>query len=168
VATNKIGYGTEVTLTLTLTSLASSATLVAGRESTAVDNTSTLAVDYLVSGKTKMGAAAPTANTFLEVWVYAEIEDTPEYPDPFDGIDSAETATSRNWLMAAAKLAVVVTFDATANQVYGIAPFSVAQLYGGNVPKRWGLFITQGSGQALSSTAGDHVFSAMPILPTVA
>ena len=60
-ATQKIGYNADAALTFTLASLASSASLVAGRESTAVDNGTTLAVDYLVSGKITTGTS-PTAN----------------------------------------------------------------------------------------------------------
>lgn len=173
-ATNKIGYNADAQITWTLTSLASSATLVAGRESAEVDNTSTLAVDYLVSGKTKTGSSTPAANTTIEIWVVAPIEDTPTWPivnagaTEFDGADDDVTVVSRNVLFSAARLAAVLTVDATANQVYPVAPFSVAQLFGGNCPKRFSLFMTQNSGQNLSSTAGDHAFYAQAILPTVA
>lgn len=167
-ATNKIGYGTEVNLTFTsLASLASSSGLTAGAESGAVSNTTTLAVDYLVAGKLKVGASNMTANTTAEVWVYAEIEDTPTYPDVFDGTDSAETVTNRNVLFAACRLAAVVTFAGTdANVTYPVAPFSLAQLFGGNVPRNWGLFVVHNGGQALASSGSQ--FNAMPILPTVA
>jgi len=168
-ATNKIGYGTEVGLTFTsLDSLASSSGLTAGAESAALDNTTTLAVDYLISGMVKVnGSNAMTANTTLEVWVIAEREDTPAYPDVFDGTDSAETVTSRNVLFAAGKLAAVVTFDGTdTNRVYDIGQFSLAQLFGGNVPRHCVLFVVHNGGQALNSTGNG--FYAMPILPTVA
>ena len=42
-------------LTITLASLATSSTLVAGRESTAVDNSSNVDEDHLVSGQITVG-----------------------------------------------------------------------------------------------------------------
>ncbi len=167
-ATQKIGYGTEQTLTYTsLNSLASSASLVAGAESTAIDNTTTLAPDYLIGGTIKVGASNMTANTTCEVWVAGEHEDTPTYPDVFDGTDSAETVTSRNVLYAGAMLAHVITFDGTdANRVYPVKQFSVASLFGGNVPRHFVLFTVHNGGNALA--ASGSAFYAMPILPTVA
>jgi len=165
-ATVNIGYGTEVTITLTLTSLAASATWVAGRQSTAVDNTTVKAMDYLVGGKSKIGATGATAGDTVEVWVYGEHEDTPTYPTPFTGTDGDLTVT-RNGLYSSAVLAHVTVCDADANWVFAVKPFSIAALFCGNVPRHWGLFVVHNAA-TLSSTAGDHVFSAMPILPTVA
>lgn len=166
-ATQKIGYNADAALTITLASLASSASLVAGRESTSVDNSSTLAVDYLVSGKITTGTS-PTASKSIEVWVVAPIEDTPTWPDVFDGTDSDETVTSRNVLFSAAKLAHVITTDSTSDRTYPIAPFSVAALFGGNCPKTFGIFVVHDSGVALNSTSGNHAIYAQAILPTVA
>ena len=43
----KLAYGTASDVTITLASLASDTNLLTGRESTAVDNTSSLVLDYL-------------------------------------------------------------------------------------------------------------------------
>lgn len=166
-ATQKIGYNADAALTFTLASLASSASLVAGRESTAVDNGTTLAVDYLVSGKVTTGTS-PTAGKSIEVWVVAPIEDTPTWPDVFDGTDSDETVTSRNVLFSAAKLAHVVTIDSTSDRTYPIAPFSVAALFGGNCPKQFAIFVVHDTAVALNATGGNHAIYAQAILPTVA
>lgn len=168
-ATAKIGYGTEVTLTCTLTSLASSSGLTVGRQSTVVSNTSTLAVDYLLAGKIKVGASNMTANTTAEIWVFSEMEDTPTYPDTFGATDAGVTITSRNVLFGHGKLAGVIAFDGTdANRVYHMGQTSVASLFGGICPRNWGIFVVHNGGNALSSTETDHRFYAMPILPTVA
>jgi len=152
-------------ITITLTSLANdSANFLAGRESTAVDNTTNLDLDHLVSGVIRAGSSAPTLGNRIEIWAYAPISvasGTPEYPimdaTVFDGTDSAETATSRNVLFSALRLVHTIVVDATASRYYYIPPTSVASLFGGQLPQFWGLFVINGSGVALSSTASDHV-----------
>jgi hypothetical protein len=166
-STLKSGYNADAALTLTLASLASSTSLVAGRESTAVDNGTTLAVDYLVSGKITTGTS-PTVNTNIEIWVVAPIEDTPTWPDVFDGTDSDESVTSRNVLFSCAALAHIITVDATSDRTYPVKPFSVAQLFGGVCPKQFGVFVVHNTGVALNATGSNHALYAQPILPTVA
>jgi len=51
----KEAYAASAPLTLALESLAASSTIVAGRESTAVSNTTNLYLDYLVAGKITTG-----------------------------------------------------------------------------------------------------------------
>ena len=53
----KLSYGTASDLTITLASLATDANLLTGRESAAIDNTSALVLDYLVSGKITSGTS---------------------------------------------------------------------------------------------------------------
>lgn len=150
----------SVALTIDLASLANDSTnFLAGRESTAVDNTTNLDLDHLLSGKIRAGTS-PTANNRIEVWVYAPISvsgGTPTYPDVFDGTDSAETATSRNVLFSALRLACTIIVDATTGRDYFIPPTSIASLFGGQLPTHWGVFVVNGSGVALDSTGGNHV-----------
>ena len=155
----KEAYAASAAYTITLTSLASSATLVAGQESTAVSNTTNVYLDYVVGGRITMGAGAPTVDKTIEVWLYGSVNDTPTYPDVFDGTDSAETVTSANVKKSALRLLERIFVDATANRVYWFGPVAIAQHFGGRIPKNHGLFVTQDSGQALSATAGDHVIS---------
>lgn len=166
-ATQKIGYNADSALTFSTASLASDTSLIAGRESTAVDNSSTLAVDYLVSGKITTGTS-PTVSSTIEVWVVSPIEDTPTWPDVFDGTDSNETVTSRNVLFSCGRLAHVITVDNTSDRTYYVPQLSVASLYGGICPKQFVLFVVHNTGANLNATAGNHAFYAQPILPTVA
>lgn len=136
----KLQYGTPTDITITLASLASSSTWVAGRESTAVDNTTNEFLDVLVSGYIKAGTS-PTAGN-LEVWIYAQLDDTPSYPDVMDGTDSDETCTSRDVMFAGMRLGARIVTTTTSDFVYPIAPFSVAALFGGQMPRRWGVFVT--------------------------
>lgn len=147
----KLKYAASVSLTFTsLASLASSSTLVAGAESAAIDNGTNLYDDIIVGLTIKMGASAPTASMSIEIWVVPAMDDTPTWPDVFDGTDSAETVTSRNVLFGAGFLAKAFTTDATANQEYE-GTFSIRDVCG-FVPDQCVIFVTQDSGQALASS----------------
>lgn len=159
----KIKYGTEAALTCSVASLGSSSTKVDGRESTAVDNTSTLALDYLLAGKVTTGTS-PTANRVIQIWVYAQVEDTPTYPDVMDGTDSAESVTSENVRNSAMRLAATIVVDSQSNRTYWFGPVSVASLFGGVCPPRWGIWVVHDTGVALNSTGNNHAFWHQPVL----
>jgi hypothetical protein len=133
---------------------------VAGREATAVDNTTNLDVDHIITGNIKVGGSNMTANTVAELWLILPSKTasgTPTWPDVFDGTDSDETATSRNALLSHAILLGSVVFAGTdANVNYPIGPASVAAACGGSMPPRYTLFLVHNGAQALSSTASDH------------
>lgn len=155
----KLQYGSPTDLTITLASLASSSTLVAGRESSAVDNGSNEFLDALLSGFITVGGA-PTAGV-IEVWVYAQLDDTPTYPDVLDGTDSDETCANRDVMFAGMRLGARIVTTNSASFVYPVAPFSVAALFGGQLPRRWGAFVTHSTVQALA--ASGHKLQFMPI-----
>jgi hypothetical protein len=163
----KIAYGSSAAITITLASLATSSSLAGGRESTAVDNTSNKYLDYLVGGKITTGTSPTDAKSIL-VYVYASVDDTPTYPDVLDGTDSDETLTSAGIRNAGLRLAAAVTTDATSNRTYWIAPFSVAALFGGAMPKFFGIFVTHDTAVNLNSTGSNHAFSYTPVFETVA
>lgn len=149
--TASVAYGTSTAMTITLTSLASSSTLVAGRESTVVDNTGTLAIDYLVGGKIRAGAGTPIAGQ-IEVWAAGSYDGT-----TFAGIvgagDAALTLTNEKPRMS---LLDIIAVDTTASHTYEFGPKSIAQAFGGVVPKKWGVFVTHNMSATLSATAADH------------
>jgi hypothetical protein len=142
-----------------LSSLATSATFVAGRESTEIDNTTNKYVDALVQGKVKVGTT-PTANTSISIYVWgADTSLATTAIDTLDGADSAETLTNTGVLFSALKLGAVISVIATTSDVtYNVAPFSVAQLFGGVMPKFWGLFVSHNTGVNLNA-ANDDLFS---------
>lgn len=144
-------------LAITLASLASDTSLLAGRESNAVDNTTNNDLDHLVSGVITTGTS-PNNNTVIEVWAYASYKTsggTPTYPDVMDGTDSAETFASSNAKYAALRLVASITVTSTSNVGYAFAPVSIRNLFGA-MPKFWGLFVTQNTGAALNATGGNH------------
>jgi hypothetical protein len=151
-SSTKLTYAASAAVTFTsLASLASSASLTAGAESNAVDNTTNLYLDYEVSVVAKANTSAPTAGGYIEVWIVPLIDDTPTWPDVFDGTDSAETVTSRDILAACGRLAATVTNDATASRIYTLTVGSVAQLFGGICPAKFAIFLTQSTGLALAA-----------------
>lgn len=153
----KLKLAAESSITITLASLASSTTRLAGRESTAIDNTTNLYVDALVSGKIRVGTS-PTTGKSIEVWVYGQVEDAGTYPDVLDGTDSDETLTSDGVKFGALKLLKAFTTENTSDRDYFLNNESVAAAFGGVMPKKWGLFVTHDTGVALNATGGNHWF----------
>lgn len=150
----KLVYGTETALTITLNSLGESATRAAGRESTAVVNTSNLFLDCLLGGVITT-AASVTSGEIIEVWVYGQYEDTPAYPGGVTGSDAALTpATPKGTYL---KLAASITLDSTSSKAYYFGPISVAALFGGTLPPRWGVWVTQSTDQNLH-TSGNAIY----------
>jgi hypothetical protein len=147
------------TITCDISSLASSTT-GAGRASTAVDNSTNLDFDHLVSGKIKLGSS-PAAGKSVSVYAYAPqsiSSGTPTYPDGITGTDAAKTMTSVNVMAGALRLLWVGTSDATSGLVLYMPPTSIAQAFG-MMPRFYGLFVTHDtSGTTLDATASNHQF----------
>lgn len=158
--------GASAALTIGLASLATSSTRTAGRESTAV-STVEPAIDYLLAGKITTGTT-PTASKQIDIWVYGSHDDTPDYPDVIDGTDSAETISSENVRNAALLLAKSIQVDSTSDRTYYFGPLSIAALFGGVLPKTWGVFVAHDTAVNLNSTAGNHELSATPVYANVA
>lgn len=145
-------------LTCTLTSLAASSTLVAGRETTAVSNTTNLDEDHLVSGKISIQSNATTGR--VEVWAYAPISvasGTPTYGKT-TGTDAAVTFDSRAQAVAHGRLLWATATDASVARTYFMPPCSIRQAFG-EVPTHWGVVVINGHGGALSATASDHALN---------
>ena len=158
-ATVTANYAADAQLTISLASLGSSSTFVAGQESTVVDNSTNKYVDALLSGKVTVGTS-PTASTQILVYVFSPINDTPTYPDVMDGSDSAETLTSAGVGRGFLKLAAVLDVDSTtSDRTYAFGQVSVAQLFGGVLPQRWSVFVTHNTGVNLNATSGNHEIS---------
>lgn len=155
-ATVTPSYSASTALTITLASLASSTTFVAGRESTVVDNSSNKYYDALLTGLVTVGTT-PTVNTQILVYVFGQMDDSPTYPDVMDGTDSDETITSAGVGRGFLKLAASLDVDATtSNRAYNFGPVSVAPLFGGVLPQRWSVFVVHNTVAALNSTGGNH------------
>lgn len=166
-ADQKVAYSTDTTITCSLASLATSATWVAGVESSLIDNTSNLYVDAIVQGKIRVGTT-PTANTNIIVYVWgSSVSPATTAIDVIDGTDSAETISSAGVRNSFMKIGAVLDVDsATSNRDYPFS-FGVAALFGGVLPPYWGLFVSHNTGVNLNSTGGNHVISYRGVYYTV-
>lgn len=150
-----VTYSSNTAITFDISSLGTSATFVAGRESTQIDNTSNLYVDALVyvKGITGHASTAPTVGQEIRLYCWgSDVSLATTAIDVLDGTDSAETlghVSVLNSLRPAGAAAVTV---ATAGLLYYIQPFSVAALFGGVMPKFWGLFLAHNHTGALAAS----------------
>ena len=152
-ATATVNYSSNTTITMDLANLASSSTFLAGRESSQIDNTTNRFIDCLVSGFISVGTT-PTANTTITVYVWGADTSLATTPlDALDGTDSAETLSNTGILNALRFGASVAVPAATSDLQYVFLPFSVASLFGGAMPKFWGLFVSHNTGVNLRNNA---------------
>lgn len=113
-----------------------------------------------------MVGTTPTINTEIRLYVVPSYDGT-TWPDVFDGTPSAETVTSEGVRDGFAKLAAVLRVDATtSNRPYPFA-FSIAELFGGIVPKKAVVFVAHNTGAALNGTAANHTYADQPVYDTV-
>jgi len=161
----KLSYGTASDLTITLASLATDANLLTGRESATIDNTSALVLDYLVSGKITTGTS-PTAAKSIEVWAVGSWDGT-NWPDVFDGTESAETITSADIKASVCRYLAAMATSATSNVAYHFGPVSLAAAFGGVLPPKVVLFVTHSTAVALNATAGNHQIRLQPVFQTL-
>ena len=162
-ATTTVNYSSNTTITMDLASLATSSTFVAGRESSQIDNTSNKYIDCLVSGTVSVGTT-PTANTTIAIYVYGADTSLATTPlDTLDGTDSAETLTNTG-ILNALRLGASIAVPANTSDVqYIVLPFSVATLFGGVMPKYWGLYVAHNTGVNLRSTNNTDQFDFVGI-----
>lgn len=134
-----VASANEATLTA-LNSLASSQTWIAGWESSTIDNTSNLYLDFRVTAKLTVASASNQAGE-LRLYLVGMLDDS-TWPDVFDGTASAEAITSAEIRDAICKLGAISVTTNTAGRVYYLDCPSVAAVFGGNVPKKFIIFIT--------------------------
>ena len=161
----KLSYPAASDLTITLASLASDTNLLTGRESAAIDNTANLYLDILVSGKVTAGTS-PTAARSIEVWAVGSWDGT-NWPDVFDGTESAETITSADIKASVCRFVAAMATANTSDRAYHFGPVSLASAFGGTLPPKVVLFITHSTGQNLNSTAANHQIRLQPVFQTI-
>ena len=145
-ATVTTSYSANTAITFDISSLGTSSTFVAGRESSEIDNTTNKYVDCLVTvdGITGHASTAPTVGQMIQLYVWgSDTSLATTAIDVLDGTDSAETLSHVSVLNSLRFVAAPTVTVATAGLLYYIQPFSVAQRFGGVMPKFWGLFLAQ-------------------------
>jgi hypothetical protein len=151
-----------VAVTITLASLASgsSGVFTVGRESAAISNTDN-DVDHILRGVITTGTS-PTAARYIQVYAFIPrsiASGTATWPDVMTGSDAARSVTSANVMMAALRLVASFAVDSTSSRAYDFSGVSVASLFGGSMPSKYGLFVAHDTGVALHATGGNHVIS---------
>lgn len=168
----KAKYGSSAAFTFTaFNSLAGSSTFLAGASSGAIDNTSALALDFLVAGKITWSSTAPAAGTRrLDTHVWGSLDDTPTYPVDGSGNaingDAAKTfATSGDKFNSSAPMPPLTLAD-TASKVYTLRATGIARLFGAaGVPKFFGLWCSHGVTTASSTPhSSGNTWSYTPVL----
>lgn len=152
-ATVNLKYAANASITCTLNSLASSQTV--GRASTAVDNTTNLYVDALVSLILPLAAGAPASDKALYVYAYGTT-DLAAYTEGVTGTDASFTTNNPTEL----PLIGVVPMP-TGGVTYQPGPFSVAAAFGGILPAKWGIVVVNFSGLALGSSGASANYTGI-------
>jgi hypothetical protein len=145
-------YSANTAITFDISGLGASSTFVAGRESTEIDNTVNKFIDCLVNVDGIIGHAstAPVIGQTICLWVWGS-DTTGDAPDTLIGVDGARTISHVSPLNSLRFAGAAYVTVATAGLVYEIQPFSVASLFGGIVPKFWGLYLAHNHAGALAA-----------------
>ncbi len=160
-ADQKIAYASSASATITLASLASDSNRLAGRESDAIDNSSNLYIDYLLSGVITTAGSGLSDNKNIDVYIYAQQTDAPTYPAGITGSDANLTLNSSEVRDSGCVLAASIRTNNTASTAYSFSAVSVAACFGGSVPERWGVFIVQNTGAALASSGNTITYQGV-------
>lgn len=160
-------YGASAAYSITLASLGTSSTLIAGRESDGVSNASNKYVDELVAGFITTGTS-PTDAKAIEVHAVGATNDTPTYPDVFDGTNSAETITAAGVKYPICRAIALIQTNSTSDVIYPFGPTGIRQLFGDALPPAHVIFVTHNTAVNLNSTGGNHAIYHTPVYFTVA
>ena len=139
-ATTNIAYATTTSITITPGALADGS----ARQSTAVDNSSNLYVDAMVELYIKAGTTL-SGDSAVYCWFYAS-EDGTNFTHNASGTDGAYTMKSPNALIGP----FVALLADTSTDHYFVIP-SVANYFGGILPREWGIVLENQSGSALTT-----------------
>lgn len=162
----KVAYAADADYTITLASLAESSTLLTGRQSTSVSNTSNLYLDYLIAGEITAGTS-PTAGEAIQVVAVGAQDDTPTWPDGAGSSDAAFSFSDDAVKNAIARYLANITIIGTTDFDYFFGPVSLAQLFG-IVPTHHFVWVSHDTDVNLNSTAGNHVITYQGVYATIA
>jgi len=148
----KQAFGASTAITITLASLANAA----ARESLVVDNTSNLYLDALVLVIAKLAAGSPAGVKALYIYAYGS-EDGTNYTDNATGADAAITLRSPTNL----RLIGAISVPDSGALSFKSHPMSIAAAFGGVMPRKWGIVLSNQSGVALDSSGNSASYSGV-------
>jgi len=148
----KSAYGAVTAITITPGTLASGSS----RESTFIDNTVNKFQDALVMILVRINGA-PTGDKAVYVNVYGTADPaTPKWPDNVTGVDAAIT------LVGPTQLPLLGTINTPATLTnYRSRPFTIAPAFGGVMPAKWGIIITNAAGQPFDNSAFEAFYQGI-------
>jgi hypothetical protein len=158
--TQKIAYANSAALTITLNSLAASATV--GRQATVIDNSSNLYDDVLVTVIIDTSASAIGSSKTVSVYVSGS-EDGTNF-DQDDGVMGASDAGYTINATTNLKTGTVINCP-TSSKVYN-ATFSVASLWGGVMPRKWTIVVCNDTNQSLNSSGNSASYTGITYTAT--
>lgn len=150
---NKIAYGGSTSITITPGALASGS----ARQSAAVDNTTNLYVDAVVTVTINAPTSGLAAPFLVNVYAAASLDGSvwpgegAGNPDGVTGSDATITLESPTNLTLLGQITLT-----TVSNTYVSEPFSVASCFGGVMPPHWSIVIQNSSGGALQSGSTAH------------
>lgn len=153
--TTTLNSSAAQTVTITLTSLGDGA----WRQSAVVDNDVTNKfLDALVGGSIQVGAV--TADGTIDVYAYGSYDDT-NFSGGVGSTDQAITwgttgSTSVEGFRQLMLLGQIVVDTTDDNNDILFGPFSVAEVFGGLLPTKWGIVIENNTGVALNATGTNN------------
>jgi hypothetical protein len=153
--TQKIAFSSSTALTITLNSLANSAT--AGRQATVVDNSSNLYVDALVTAIISSSASALASPYAVYIYVSGS-EDGSNFDQDSAVMGASDAAYTIDSLTNLRQAAIINCSGSS--KVYN-KTFSVAQLFGGVMPKKWTVVVVNNTGQALASSGNSMSYTGI-------
>lgn len=160
----KIAYGSTAAYTIALASLATDSNKLTGLESDGISNATNKYLDNIIGGKITTGTS-PTDAKSIEVIAIGAVNDTPLYPDVFDGTTSAETITSANIKNAISRFVAYLATNNTSDRTFWFGPVSLAGIFG-LMPIAHVLFVTHDTAVNLNSTPANHAIYNTPVYAT--
>ena len=158
-AESKIKYASATNLTVTSWGTG----LAAGQYgfSAIVDNTTNLYMDALVGGLLEVGTTTPAAGDTLDIYVYGMYDEatstalTGAIDALYAGTDTEETEGT-DFIIENMKFLTSVTAESNVGFHWG--PESIAQLFGGVMPPKWGLVLhNNGSATMAAGSLAEYI-----------
>lgn len=139
--------GTATAITISLASLTSASY----QQSAAIDNSTNLYLDAVITGNFKTGASGVSASGFITIYVAGY--DGTQYSNNASGSNASFTPDLQGNLLP------ICTIGATANATTYYIPYvSVAAAAGWFfLPQKWSLIIYNGTGATFDTTAGNFL-----------
>lgn len=151
----KVGRGSAAAITITLNALATSAGLLAGRQSNEVDYTTPKYLSTCLKLIAQVSTSAVTAGTFIEYWMIPKRNGL--YPAGFGTADANVTVPGRVQLLDYGYLLQALSVPVTtASAVYESRGIETREL-GILCPEKFVIWVVQNTGQSLA--ASGHTLS---------